>query len=209
METFDLEDFKYNFVNITAFRLVDAEDVGVRRVLDDMARFAAEQPGNGDADAKDGADARNRSVAVREGAIQAVPALLYDAVHVLALGLRALEQSHALRPAPGNVSCETEVPWDAGLSLLNYLNSVELKGLSGPIEFKEGRRVQFKLDLLKLKQHALAKVGEWTPAGGVNISDRAAFFDAGNINVTLVVITILASILNSLRMFRRLSYSNT
>lgn len=35
---------------------------------------------------------------------------------------------------------------------------VEMKGISGPIEFKEGRRIQFKLDLLKLNQHSLVKV---------------------------------------------------
>lgn len=35
---------------------------------------------------------------------------------------------------------------------------VEIKGMSGPIEFKEGQRIQFKLDLLKLKQHSLVKV---------------------------------------------------
>ena len=33
-----------------------------------------------------------------------------------------------------------------------------MKGISGPIEFKEGQRIQFKLDLLKLKQHSLVKV---------------------------------------------------
>lgn len=70
---------------------------------------------------------------------------------------------------------------------------VELKGLTGPIEFKEGRRIQFKLDLLKLKQHALVKVGEWSPNTGVNITDRSAFFDPGTMNVTLIVITIPVS----------------
>lgn len=74
-----------------------------------------------------------------------------------------------------------------------YDFQVETKGLSGPIEFKEGKRTQFKLDLLKLKQHSLVKVGEWSPAGGVNISDNAAFFDSGTMNVTLIVITILVS----------------
>lgn len=39
-----------------------------------------------------------------------------------------------------------------------FLLQVEMKGISGPIEFKEGRRIQFKLDLLKLKQHSLVKV---------------------------------------------------
>lgn len=77
------------------------------------------------------------------------------------------------------------------LRFINIYFQVELKGLSGPIEFKEGRRIQFKLDLLKLKQHSLVKVGEWSPTGGVNISDKAAFFDSGTMNVTLVVITIL------------------
>lgn len=76
---------------------------------------------------------------------------------------------------------------------MNFFFQVEFKGLSGPIEFKEGRRIQFKLDLLKLKQHALVKVGEWNPGAGVNITDRAAFFDPGTMNVTLVVITILVS----------------
>ncbi|XP_016837534.1 glutamate receptor ionotropic, kainate 2 isoform X2 [Nasonia vitripennis] len=173
IETFDLEDFKYNFVNITAFRLVDAEDVGVRGILRDMEKFQTE-----------GNNLLNKS-----RVIQAEPALMYDSVQVFAVGLRTLEQSHALRPM--NISCELEHPWDGGLSLINYINSVEMKGISGPIEFKEGRRIQFKLDLLKLKQHSLVKVGEWRPGLGVNVTDTSAFFEPGATNVTLVVITIL------------------
>ncbi|XP_012246751.1 glutamate receptor ionotropic, kainate 2 isoform X8 [Bombus impatiens] len=173
IETFDLEDFKYNFVNITAFRLVDAEDVGVRGILRDMERY---QPSG-------------NTILNKSRVIQAEPALMYDSVQVFAVGLRTLEQSHALRPA--NISCEMEHPWDGGLSLINYINSVEMKGISGPIEFKEGRRIQFKLDLLKLKQHSLVKVGEWRPGAGVNVTDTAAFFEPGTANVTLLVITIL------------------
>ncbi|XP_012339191.1 glutamate receptor ionotropic, kainate 1 isoform X8 [Apis florea] len=173
IETFDLEDFKYNFVNITAFRLVDAEDVGVRSILRDMERY---QPSG-------------NTILNKSRVIQAEPALMYDSVQVFAVGLRTLEQSHALRPA--NISCEMEHPWDGGLSLINYINSVEMKGISGPIEFKEGRRIQFKLDLLKLKQHSLVKVGEWRPGIGVNVTDTAAFFEPGAANVTLLVITIL------------------
>lgn len=68
---------------------------------------------------------------------------------------------------------------------------MEWKGLTGPIQFKEGERVQFKLDLVKLKQHSIVKVGEWTPNGHLNITEPTMFFDSGSINVTLVVITIL------------------
>lgn len=35
---------------------------------------------------------------------------------------------------------------------------VEFRGVTGPIQFKEGRRMNFKLDLLKLKQHSVVKV---------------------------------------------------
>lgn len=52
---------------------------------------------------------------------------MYDSVQVFAVGLRTLEQSHALRPA--NISCELEHPWDGGLSLINYINSVSLFSL--------------------------------------------------------------------------------
>lgn len=34
-----MEDFKYNFVNMTAFRIVDAEDVAVTEILKDMEKF--------------------------------------------------------------------------------------------------------------------------------------------------------------------------
>lgn len=40
METLDLEDFSYNNVNMTAFRMVDADDAGVKEALRQMERFA-------------------------------------------------------------------------------------------------------------------------------------------------------------------------
>lgn len=39
LETFDLEDFKYNSVNITAFRLVDTEHAKVKETLKVMHKF--------------------------------------------------------------------------------------------------------------------------------------------------------------------------
>lgn len=124
---------------------------------------------------------------------QTSSALIYDAVHVFAVGLQLLEQSHALRAS--NATCAVEQHWEDGLSLINYINAVEWKGLSGPIGFTDGVRTRFKLDLVKLKPHALAKIGEWTPEHGLNISDQDIFVDTGKINMTLVVITILVSII--------------
>ncbi|XP_054261556.1 glutamate receptor ionotropic, kainate 2 isoform X5 [Macrosteles quadrilineatus] len=171
IETFDLEDFKYNSVNITAFRLVDVENAKVAETLEQMERF---QP-------------IGHAILNRSGVIQAEPALMYDSVHVFAKGLAALDRSHVLRPA--NLSCELEQPWDDGLSLYNYISSAVVNGLTGRIEFNEGKRSNFKLDLLKLKKEELRKVGHWTPAEGINITDSTAFYESSATNITLVVMT--------------------
>ncbi|XP_031356676.1 glutamate receptor ionotropic, kainate 2-like [Photinus pyralis] len=39
LETFDLEDFQYNFVNMTSFRVVDTEDLHIKEILRGMAKF--------------------------------------------------------------------------------------------------------------------------------------------------------------------------
>ena len=176
IETFDIEDFKYNFVNITAFRLMDMNDISTKDILKDMEEHYLKQ---------------NMNIFEKSRIFEAESALIYDSVYTFAIGLQTLDQSHTLRIS--NVSCADEKPWDGGLSLINYINAVEWKGLTGPVEFKEGKRIQFKLDLVRLKQHAIVKVGEWTPQQGLNISDFSTFFDSGTINVTLVVMTILVS----------------
>ncbi|XP_045024645.1 glutamate receptor ionotropic, kainate 2 isoform X1 [Daphnia magna] len=175
VEIFDLEAFKYNYVNITAFRAVDSEYFRVMQTLKEMEKV--QMPGY------------NQTVINRTRILQVEPALFYDSVHVFAHGLQALDRSSSLRLA--NMSCEDEVPWSDGSSLFNYINAVEYRGLTGPVQFREGRRTNFKFDLLKLKSHALLKVGEWTPRTGVNLTDPVAFFDAGTMNVTLVVTTNL------------------
>lgn len=40
LETFEMEDFRYNFVNITAFRLIDPHDVFVKETLNNMEKFS-------------------------------------------------------------------------------------------------------------------------------------------------------------------------
>lgn len=39
IEAFNLENFRYNFVNMTAYRMVDAEHPTVKSILRDMEKF--------------------------------------------------------------------------------------------------------------------------------------------------------------------------
>ncbi|KAG8225898.1 hypothetical protein J437_LFUL006130 [Ladona fulva] len=64
-----------------------------------------------------------------------------------------------------------------------------LHGLTGHIEFNEGKRSNFRLDLLKLKREQLRKVGYWSPSTGINLTDASAFYETYATNITLVVMT--------------------
>lgn len=61
IDAFDLDDFKYNSVNITAFRLVDVDDIGVREILKDIRRFQQQQsrPSKDDEQSKSKASINN------------------------------------------------------------------------------------------------------------------------------------------------------
>ncbi|RWS27543.1 glutamate receptor: ionotropic kainate 2-like protein 2, partial [Leptotrombidium deliense] len=109
IEIFELENFKYNFVNMTAYRLVDSSNFTVRHVLREVEKF---QP-------------KGQPILNRTNVIQAGPALMFDSVFALAKGLHSLQQSAPpLQLKSSNASCEGEVAWIDGTSLFNYINSV-------------------------------------------------------------------------------------
>lgn len=118
--------------------------------------------------------------------------MVFDAVYVFAVGLMASESSYVLKPR--NLSCELEQPWNDGLSLYNFINSVTIQGLTGNVEFDEGRRSNFKIDLLKLKREKLQTVGYWSLSGGIQITDPDAFYETSNHNITLTVMTRVVSL---------------
>ncbi|XP_023168327.1 glutamate receptor ionotropic, kainate 2 isoform X1 [Drosophila hydei] len=171
LETYDLEDFRYNSVNITAFRLVDVGSKRYQDVIDQMQKLQ-----------HSGLDMINGMPY-----IQTESALMFDSVYAFAYGLKQLDSSHTLTFK--NLSCNSDRVWSDGLSLYNYINSAAVDGLTGKVNFIEGRRNKFKIDILKLKQEIIQKVGFWQPDVGVNISDPTAFYDSNIANITLVVMT--------------------
>ncbi|XP_023163443.1 glutamate receptor ionotropic, kainate 1 isoform X2 [Drosophila hydei] len=109
LENFDLEDFKYNFVNITSFRLVDMGDVAVKEILKDIESY----------------DRRilNENVSTYKSlktvSIETEAALMFDSVYVFAIGLQSIYPLLQL----SNLTCDEEMPWNGGLSLINYINA--------------------------------------------------------------------------------------
>lgn len=71
----------------------------------------------------------------------------------------------------------------------NTTIQASIPGLTGRIEFNEGKRSNFQIDLLKLKRERVEKVGYWSPDSGINITDTSAFYETNATNITLIVMT--------------------
>merc|ERR1712105_226185 len=69
------------------------------------------------------------------------------------------------------------------------ISSVRFEGLTGPTQFAESKRNNFKLDLMKLKAHATFKVGECTPKDKLDVTDKNVFQHGCPPNITLRVMT--------------------
>lgn len=73
VDILDLEDFKYNFVNLTSFRLVNSDDVSVRNTVKQLYRFTEQEQLNVNDPVKNGASiptiihAKSRSIEVHIG----------------------------------------------------------------------------------------------------------------------------------------------
>ncbi|XP_049883577.1 glutamate receptor ionotropic, kainate 2 [Pectinophora gossypiella] len=170
MELFDLEDFYYNRVNMSGWRLVDRGSERVKETLQVMEKFHP----------------IGASI-LTGGHIKTEPALLYDAVQVLALALASTKEVTS-----ANVSCDTETPWAHGNTLLENVNKIQAQGLTGPLEFKNGVRTNFNLQLMRLvggESGGPVLSGHWSPGEGLTITDPAAYRRDPPPNVTLTVVT--------------------
>ncbi|CAH2100667.1 unnamed protein product [Euphydryas editha] len=170
MELFDLEDFLYNRVNMSGWRLVDRDSDKVKDALQVMEKFHP----------------IGASI-LSGGNIKTEPALLYDAVQALALALAATADVRA-----ANVSCDGGAVAHGDRLLLN-INKVQAHGLTGPIAFTNGIRTSFQLQLMRLsggEGGRVVRAGAWAPDQGLLISDPAAYRRDPPPNVTLTVVTV-------------------
>ena len=174
--TTDLTGFFRSNVNLTALQIVNQDSKFFREKFKELKTF-----GDGDVSGVVW-DKETPSITTRMG-------LAFDSVMALGYGLSALDASHTLQPA--NLSCDNPTAWADGLSLLNYITSVEFKGLTGPIAFKETERSAVKMEVVRLAPRGLKKVGIWSPDRRLNITHPKAFWDTAVTNVTLVVTTVL------------------
>ncbi|CAF1301921.1 unnamed protein product [Rotaria sp. Silwood1] len=177
IDTYDLEDFKYNFVNLTSFRLFDRYDTRVQTAMDSFLAFKTMS--NND---------------FNQRLFTTSVALWVDAVLAFAYAYDQLIKSYSnvtselMRP---NISCVHGTDWPLGLELYSKFKQISFHGITGKVQFtSKGERTGFELDIVHLSENGLSKIGTWSREQGANFTltsvSRGSIF-----NSTLIVTTII------------------
>ncbi|KAL0117231.1 hypothetical protein PUN28_010224 [Cardiocondyla obscurior] len=147
LQTLDLEPYQYSGVNLTGVRLIDPKDSVVTEILE---RYKIEW----------GLDHASQ--------LQVEPALMFDAVQLFARALKQLKD--AMKVDVKKLPCDGTERWEHGLSLSNFMRSIETRGLTGLVKFdRDGFRTNIQLDIVHLAENGLKKIGEWNSTMGEKI----------------------------------------
>ncbi|KAJ8315099.1 hypothetical protein KUTeg_007249 [Tegillarca granosa] len=149
----ELEQFSHAGANITAFRLVDPTKPNVMHVTDDWVLEELN---------------KRESPLQGQREIPTDVALMYDAVHLFARALHELLKAKDVTTQA--LSCSKDKKWTDGISLLNYMKTIDFEGLTGRVHYDNGKRTEFSLDVVELSGTGLLKVGTWDPRNKVNIT---------------------------------------
>ncbi|XP_013790329.2 glutamate receptor ionotropic, kainate 1-like [Limulus polyphemus] len=143
LHTIDLKEFQRGRTNITGYRLVDPN----QQVVDPAWDWVYREGGY-------------RKIFQAKKLWKTRSALAFDAVTLLALSLHNATFYELLHVR--SLSCDNPRPWPHGKALLNAMKKVKFQGLSGLVQFDEsGRRINFTLDLLELKEDGMKTVSLW------------------------------------------------
>ncbi|KAM7360866.1 glutamate ionotropic receptor kainate isoform 2-T4 [Cochliomyia hominivorax] len=172
-QTIDLSPYQHADANITSIRLVSPEDEKVFEVSKIL--YESEEP------------YQNFSCPLTVNM-----ALLYDGVQLLAETFK-----HVMFEAV-SLNCNDVSSWDKGYTLVNYMKSLNMAGLTGEIKFDyKGLRTDFELEIIELTVSGVQKVGIWNTKDGISF-DRPqppASLDQDQrslVNKSFVVITAIS-----------------
>ncbi|KAG7201426.1 hypothetical protein KM043_004186 [Ampulex compressa] len=145
LQTLDLEPYQYSGVNFTGVRLLDPEDPLVNQTV-----------------TRHMADWQLDSVSQ----LRLEPALMYDAVQLFARGFKRMKD--AIKGDVRELPCNGSQSWEHGLTLSSFIRLTEMRGLTGLIKFDTaGFRSNFQLDIVRLTQTGLKRIGLWNSTNGI------------------------------------------
>ncbi|XP_004568827.1 glutamate receptor ionotropic, kainate 2 isoform X1 [Maylandia zebra] len=151
----DMEPYRYSGVNMTGFRILNTENSQVSSIIEKWSMERLQAPPKPDS-------------GLLDGFMTTDAALMYDAVHVVAV---AVQQSQQITVS--SLQCNRHKPWRFGGRFINLIKEAHWDGLTGRVLFNKtnGLRTDFDLDVISLKEEGLEKIGTWDPPSGLNMTE--------------------------------------
>ncbi|XP_071050024.1 glutamate receptor ionotropic, kainate 2-like isoform X1 [Onthophagus taurus] len=166
-------DFSHldNNANITTIRLFDPKSPKVFNVMEHFKKVR-ESNDHDRFSQKFQLTNSKTSYPLKAGALRVQTALLYDATFIL---IEAFMQIGRDGIKSESLMCDDQKQWKDGFALTSFMRVVSQRsvdeGLSGPISFDfEGRRTNFRLELIEIHEDGAAQVAEWLPNLQNNLS---------------------------------------
>uniref|UniRef100_A0AAR2LFJ8 Glutamate receptor n=1 Tax=Pygocentrus nattereri TaxID=42514 RepID=A0AAR2LFJ8_PYGNA len=159
----DMEPYRYSGVNMTGFRILNTESTQVSSIVEKWSMERLQAPPKPDS-------------GLLDGFMTTDAALMYDAVHVVAV---AVQQSQQITVS--SLQCNRHKPWRFGARFMSLIKEASWDGLTGRVLFNKtnGLRTDFDLDVISLKEDGLEKVlcgyvciGTWEPVNGLNMTEH-------------------------------------
>ncbi|KAJ0183282.1 hypothetical protein K1T71_001258 [Dendrolimus kikuchii] len=149
-QTIDINPYKHGGSNITGVRFFDPNVEPIQNFITSVNENI-KQLSEG-----------KLETAIEDNALTLALALIYDAVvmYTSALNEMGLEEG-------ANITCDDNESWEYGSSVINYVRSMEVDGLTGVIKFDDdGFRSYFEVDVLEVMPYGFDKVGTWNIEDG-------------------------------------------
>uniref|UniRef100_A0A8C4HEF8 Glutamate receptor n=1 Tax=Dicentrarchus labrax TaxID=13489 RepID=A0A8C4HEF8_DICLA len=137
----DMEPYRYSGVNMTGFRILNTENSQVSSIIEKWSMERLQAPPKPDS-------------GLLDGFMTTDAALMYDAVHVVAV---AVQQSQQITVS--SLQCNRHKPWRFGGRFIGLIKEAHWDGLTGRVLFNKtnGLRTDFDLDVISLKEEGLEK----------------------------------------------------
>lgn len=178
LQTIDLEDFMYGKTKITSLRLIDHQNPDLAQLVKDVNTSNQMQANRKRYDSRvySGTNvaglASNRPTKspTQSSDLLVQSALIYDAIHLLANGIKELDSGQSINIQ--SLLCDNpRQTWQFGSSIVNYMRSLSFKGLTGLVAFDQsGRRSGITFDVMSLSEQGLEKIGYWAENGNTSLN---------------------------------------
>uniref|UniRef100_A0A672M9R7 Glutamate receptor n=1 Tax=Sinocyclocheilus grahami TaxID=75366 RepID=A0A672M9R7_SINGR len=130
----DVEPYRYSGVNMTGFRILNTENSQVSSIIEKWSMERLQAPPKPDS-------------GLLDGFMTTDAALMYDAVHVVAVAVQQTPQITV-----SSLQCNRHKPWRFGNRFMTLIKEVL------HITLTNGLRTDFDLDVISLKEEGLEKV---------------------------------------------------